>query len=265
MGRIARRCGCIFLVTGFEASRVARCIDEMEDRISKEAGTFWLAAEIGASIAPHRAFRRNSGSSKRGRLFTAGGWAQARREASWWCDGSGFRRLDGPEILEPFESTRGALKGIMKVLATDGQISVVAAAMLGRADVWNAMVMTLHRPVTYSAAVVFLVRWWVLVESWLGREGRGREGMKNEKWRERGSVGRWRHELGGWPILGFYFSRVVHLERYQLINASKRERRWENDEEKIEKRDAARLPNAPTNAQRPRRRPRWTWTWEENV
>ena len=44
------------------------------------------------------------------------------------------------ETLETLASTRGALKGIIRVLSIDGQISVVAAAMLGRADVWNAMV-----------------------------------------------------------------------------------------------------------------------------
>jgi hypothetical protein len=35
----------------------------------------------------------------------------------------------------------GARKGIMMVFAIDGHSSVVTAAMLGRADVWNAMVM----------------------------------------------------------------------------------------------------------------------------
>ena len=83
MGRAAarrsRRWGNSVLATGFEANRAARCIVEIEDRISKGAtGTFLLALVEAKGVrmaASFRASRKNSGSSKRDR-FTTGGAAR---------------------------------------------------------------------------------------------------------------------------------------------------------------------------------------------
>ena len=86
MGRAAarrsRRWGNSVLATGLEANRAARCIIEIEDRISKGAtgatGAFLLVLVEAKGIrtaASFRASRKNSGSSKRDR-FTTGGAAR---------------------------------------------------------------------------------------------------------------------------------------------------------------------------------------------
>lgn len=138
MDRENRRGGLRRKTTGFDASKAARGIVDIEVRISKGVGIACREGRVSAKAESRRASRKNSGSSNLGGLAAVTDWAGLDagvvtvvpwRAATCRERGSeaGCRGLSG----------NGAWKGMASVFARDGHSSDTVAAIPAKAGACN--------------------------------------------------------------------------------------------------------------------------------